>query len=376
MAAHRYFATTSKGLETVLSEEIRSLGGETIAVAPGGVSFSGDTELGYRANLWLRTAHRVLLFLSEFPASTPEELYLGVKEVPWPEIFSVRKTIAVDAAVRDSGITHSRFAAQKAKDAIADRFREKAGARPNVDLHAPEVRIHIRIVRDACTLSLDLSGESLNRRGYRGDPEEAQLRETLAAGMVLLTGWKGKTPLIDPMCGAGTIPIEAALIATDTAPGLLGRPFGFPHLSGHDRKLWEAIVSEAGEQVRRTGIPRIEGSDLSGEAVRNARRNARRAGLSSLVSFHERDIREFAPEGQPGIILCNPPYGVRMGKGSETEIFYRAMGEAFKKRCRGWTAYVLSGNPEATRHIDLKASRRFPLMNGPIDCRLLKYELY
>jgi putative N6-adenine-specific DNA methylase len=376
MSTRRYFATTSKGLETVLSGEIRALGGEEVAMGPGGVSFFGDTGLGYRANLWLRTAHRVLLFLSEFSAATPEELYLGVKEVPWPEIFSVRQTIAVDATVRDSGITHSRYAAQKAKDAIADRFREQAGARPNVDLHAPDVRINVRIVRDECTLSLDLSGESLNRRGYRGDPEEAPLRETLAAGMVLLSGWDGQTSLLDPMCGAGTIPIEAALIATDTAPGLLGRSFGFPHLFGHDRKLWEAIVAEAGERVRRAAIPRIEGSDLSGAAVRNARRNARRAGLSGLVSFHERDIGEFAPEGPPGIILCNPPYGVRMGKGPEAESFYRAMGEAFKKRCRGWTAYVLSGNPEATRHIGLKASRRFPLMNGPIDCRLLKYELY
>jgi putative N6-adenine-specific DNA methylase len=376
MSTRRYFATTSKGLETVLSEEIRALGGEAVAAAPGGVSFSGDTGLGYRANLWLRTAHRVLLFLSGFPAATPEELYHGVKEVPWPEIFSVRKTIAVDATVRDSGITHSRYAAQKAKDAIADRFREKAGARPNVDLHAPDVRINVRIVRDECTLSLDLSGESLNRRGYRGDPEEAPLRETLAAGMVLLTGWDGKTPLLDPMCGAGTIPIEAALIATNTAPGLIGRSYGLRHLFGHDRKLWDGIVGDAGERVRRSGIPRIEGSDLSGTAVRSARKNARRAGVSDIVAFQERDIREFAPEGPPGIILCNPPYGVRMRKGTEAEPFYRALGEAFKKRCRGWTAYVLSGNPEVTQHIGLKASRRFPLMNGPIDCRLLKYELY
>ncbi|HJX14417.1 MAG TPA: THUMP domain-containing protein [Candidatus Deferrimicrobiaceae bacterium] len=376
MGAHRYFATTSKGLETVLSEEIRALGGETIAVATGGVSFSGDTGLGYRANLWLRTAHRVLLFLSEFPAATPEELYQGVKAVPWPEIFPVGKTIAVDATVRDSGITHSRYAAQKAKDAVADRFREKLGNRPDVDVHAPDVRINVRIVRDACTLSLDLSGESLNRRGYRGDPEEASLRETLAAGMVLLTGWDCRSPLVDPTCGAGTIPIEAALIATNTAPGLIGRTYGFQHLSEYDRAPWEALQDEARRKVLRSGIPRIEGSDLSGTAVRNARKNARRAGVSEIVAFHEKGIRGFAPEGPPGIILCNPPYGVRMRKGAEAEPFYRALGEAFKKRCKGWTAYILSGNPDVTRHIGLKASRRFPLMNGPIDCRLLKYELY
>ena len=376
MSTRRYFATTSKGLETVLSEEVRALGGETIAVTTGGVSFSGDTGLGYRANLWLRTAHRVLLFLSEFPAATPEELYRGVKAVPWPEIFPVGKTIAVDATVRDGRITHSRYAAQKAKDAVADRFREKLGGRPDVDVHAPDVRINVRIVRDACTLSLDLSGESLNRRGYRDDPEEASLRETLAAGMVLLTGWDGRSPLVDPTCGAGTIPIEAALIATNTAPGLIGRTYGFQHLSGYDRALWEALQEEARGKVRRSGIARVEGSDLSATAIRHARRNARRAQFADQVAFVTRNIRDFSPEGPPGIILCNPPYGFRMRTGAEAESFYRALGEAFKKRCKGWTAYVLSGNPDMTRHIGLKASRRFPLMNGPIDCRLLKYEMY
>lgn len=376
MGTHRYFATTSKGLEEVLAGEVRALGGKEVRPAAGGVSFSGDTELGYRTNLWLRTAHHVLLVLSEFPAATPDDLYEGVRAAPWPDIFAVRKTIAVHATVRESGITHSRFAAQKAKDAVADRFREKLGSRPDVDLRSPDVRINVRIVRDACTLSLDLSGESLNRRGYRGDPEEASLRETLAAGMLLLAGWNGLTSLIDPACGAGTIPIEAALISTNTAPGSLGRGFGFQHLSGYDRRLWEALLAEADGRERRRKIPRIEGSDLSEAAVRGARRNVRRAGVQGLVDLRRRDILDLAPEGPPGIILCNPPYGVRMRPGPETESFYRALGEALKKRCRGWTAYVLSGNPEATRHIGLKATRRFPLMNGPIDCRLLKYEMY
>jgi len=376
MSTCRYFATTSKGLEAVLAKEIRTLGGEEIAAVTGGVSFSGDNALGYRANLWLRTANRVLLFLSDFAAPTPDALYEGVKAVPWPEIFPVQKSIAFDATVRDSGVTHSRFAAQKAKDAVADRFRERCGARPNVDLRAPDVRINLRIVRDSCTLSLDLSGESLNRRGYRGNPEEASLRETLAAGMVLLTGWGGNTPFVDPACGAGTIPIEAALLAAGRAPGLFRSSFGFQRLAGYDRKAWERMVAEAREQAQEAPKPQIEGTDRSGEAVRGALRNARRAGISGAVRFRTLDIREFAPEGPPGTILCNPPYGVRMEGGPGAEAFYRAMGEAFKKRCRGWTAWVLSGNPEATKHIGLKASRKFPLMNGPIDCRLLKYELY
>jgi putative N6-adenine-specific DNA methylase len=376
MSIRRYFATTSKGLEAVLAGEIRNLGGKEIAAVTGGVSFSGDTTLGYRANLGLRTANRVLLFLSDFAAPTPDALYEGVKAVPWPEIFPVQKSIAFDATVRDSGMTHSRFAAQKAKDAVADRFRETCGTRPDVDLRAPDVRINLRIVRDSCTLSLDLSGESLNRRGYRGNPEEASLRETLAAGVVLLTGWDGNTPLVDPACGAGTIPIEAALLSTGRAPGLLRSSFGFQRLAGYDRKAWGRVVAEAREQAQAAPKPQIEGTDRSGDAIRGALRNARRAGISGAVRFRTLDIREFAPEGPPGTILCNPPYGVRIPGGPEAEAFYQAMGVAFKKRCRGWTAWVLSGNPEATKHIGLKASRRFPLMNGPIDCRLLKYELY
>ncbi len=376
MGSRRYFATTSKGLEDVLAGEIRALGGKTVGTSTGGVPFSGDAALGYRANLWLRTANRVFLHLSDFPAPTPATLYEGAKAIPWPDFFPVRKTIAVDATVRDSGITHSHFAAQKAKDAVVDRFRERSGSRPNVDPLSPEIRINVRIVGDACTVSLDLSGESLNRRGYRGDPGEASLRETLAAGMVLLTGWDGGTPLLDPTCGAGTIPIEAALVATNTAPGLRRQTFAFQHLSDYDRPLWESLVAEAKETALPSAPARIEGSDLSPGAIRNARRNAGRAGVSKVVAFADRDIRELSPSGPPGIILCNPPYGVRIRSGPEAESFYRAMGEAFKKRCAGWTAYVLSGNPDASRHIGLKASRKIPLMNGPIDCRLLRYELY
>jgi putative N6-adenine-specific DNA methylase len=377
MAAQPYFATTSKGLEGVLAEEITALGGKRAAVSTGGVSFSGDRDLGYRANLWLRTASRVLLRLSDFPAPTPGALYEGVKAVPWPDLFSVRRKIAVEAAVRDSGLTHSHYAAQKAKDAVVDRFRETVGARPDVDPAAPEVRIHLRILRDACTLSLDTSGESLNRRGYRVEPAEASLRETLAAGIVLLSGWDGHLPLADPACGAGTLLIEAGLIATRTAPGLLRASFGFQNLSDYRPSIWASLVDEARGVVRRSGIGRIEGSDISVEAIRGAGRNAKKAGIPDLLLLRVCDIRGFSPGKPPGVILCNPPYGVRMaGEGEEVAAFYRAMGEALKKRCAGWTAYILSGNPAATRHIGLKASRRFPLMNGPIDCRLLKYELY
>jgi len=377
MGAHTYFATTSKGLEGVLADEITALGGKRIAAGQGGVSFSGDRELCYRANLWLRTANRILLHLSEFPAHTPEALYEGVKAIPWPDLFAVRNSIAVEASVRDSAITHSHFAAQKTKDAVVDRFREAIRARPDVDPSAPDVRIHLRIVRDACTLSLDTSGESLNRRGYRADPADASLRETVAAGIVLLAGWDGQVPLADPTCGAGTILIEGALLATRTAPGLLRASFGFQKHADYKPKLWSSLLDEAKDSVRRDVAGRVEGFDISPEVIRGAGRNAQRAGVSDIVSFQRGDIRGFSPGETAGVIICNPPYGIRIpGEEGGIEEFYRAMGEAFKKRCRGWTAYVLSGNPAATRHIGLKASRRFPLMNGPIDCRLLKYELY
>jgi putative N6-adenine-specific DNA methylase len=376
-SAHTYFATTSKGIEGVLADEIAALGGKHIAAGTGGVSFSGNRELCYRANLWLRTANRVLLQLSEFPAPTPEALYEGVKAIPWPDLFTVRNKIAVEATVRDSAIAHSHFAAQKTKDAVVDRFREAVRARPDVDPAAPDVRIHLRIVRDECTLSLDTSGESLNRRGYRADPTEASLRETLAAGIVLLSGWDGQAPLADPACGAGTILIEAALLATRTAPGLLRASFAFQKLADYRPKLWSSLLDEARDAVRRNGVGRIEGCDISAETIGGAGRNAQRAGVSDFVSFRRCDIRDFSPGEPSGVIICNPPYGVRIsGEEGGIEEFYRTMGEAFKKRCRGWTAYVLSGNPAATRHIGLKASRRFPVMNGPIDCRLLRYELY
>ena len=376
MATHRFFATTFKGLEEVLAGEIAALGGEDVSVGAGSVSFSGDMAICYRANLWLRSANRVVLLLSEFPAPTPAALYEGASGIPWEELFSPDRTIAVDATVRDSGITHSHFAAQKTKDAVVDRFRETVGRRPDVDAKSPEVRIVVRIVRDECAVSLDTSGESLNRRGYRANPSEASLKETLAAGLLLLAGWQGDEPLIDPACGAGTIPIEAALIAGNVAPGSLGRGFGFQRLHGFDRKRWEALLTEAREAARHPVPVRIEGSDIAPAAVAGAIKNAVAAKINERVLFNARSLRNFDPGEGPGTILSNPPYGVRLPGGEEVEAFYREMGEALKKRCRGWTAYLLSGNSAVTRFLGLKASRKFPVMNGPIDCRLLKYELY
>jgi putative N6-adenine-specific DNA methylase len=376
MTQQRFFATTFKGLEEVLAGELAALGGEEISIGAGTVSFSGDMALCYRANLWLRAANRVVMLLSEFPAPTPAALYEGARDIPWHELFPPGRTFAVDATVRGSGITHSHFAAQKAKDAIADRFRDTLGRRPDVDTGSPDVRIVVRIVDDFCAVSLDTSGESLHRRGYRSHPTEASLKETLAAGLLLLAGWQGAEPLIDPACGAGTIPIEAALLAGNVAPGSLGRTFGFQRLHGFDRQQWETLVAEAREAARRPLPVRIEGSDISPAAVGGAAKNARNAKIHERVLFAVRPVRHFSPGVGPGVILCNPPYGARLPGGGQAEAFYREMGEALKKRCRGWTAYLLSGNPAVTKFLGLKSSRKFPVMNGPIDCRLLKYDLY
>ncbi|MEW6720101.1 MAG: THUMP domain-containing protein [Thermodesulfobacteriota bacterium] len=375
-AEHRFFATTFKGLEEVLAGELAALGGEEISIGTGSVSFSGDMTLCYRANLWLRSANRVVLLLSEFSAPTPAALYDGARKIPWHDLFPPERTIAVDATVRESGITHSHFAAQKTKDAVADGFREALGRRPDVNTASPDVRIVVRILRDAASVSLDTSGESLNRRGYRAHPTEASLKETLAAGLLLLAGWQGEEPLIDPACGAGTIPIEAALIAGDIAPGSMGRSFGFQRLHAFDRKRWEALLTEAKETARRAKPVRIEGSDVSPEAIAGAIRNAGNARVLERIQFSAKSVRFFSPGEGPGTILCNPPYGERLPGGAEAEAFYRELGEALKKRCRGWTAYILSGNPGLTRFLGLKASRKIPVMNGPIDCRLLRYELF
>ncbi len=372
----RYFATTSKGLEETLAAEIVAIGGEGISAVTGGVSFSGDAALGMRANLWLRTANRVLRHLSDFFAPTPEALYDGVKAIRWPELFAVTRTIAVDATVRDSGITHSHFAAQKAKDAVVDAFREACGSRPDVDRLAAQVRINLRIVRDEATLSLDLSGESLNRRGYRTDPAAASLRETLAAGILLLAEYGGERPLIDPACGAGTIPIEAALIASNTAPGLLRDDFGFKNLHDFDPKRWTRLVAEAGDAVQPRRMAPISGYDISPVSLNDARRNAHNVGFSDRISFSVRDVSALAPEGVPGLIVCNPPYGVRLkGGDAGIEPFYAGLGKALKDHCGGWTAWILSGNADATRALKLKTSHRIPIMNGPIDCRFLRYDL-
>lgn len=371
-----FFATAAKGVEEVLADEIRSLGIADLSIEKGGVRFSGDLGVCYRANLWLRTAQRILMPVAEFPCDSPQILYEGVRSIPWTRYLTPEMTLAVTCNLRDSAMTHSGFVALKTKDAIVDSMRDSHGHRPNVDTVEPDLLVNVHLVRNSCTVSLDTSGTGLDKRGYRLETKEAPLRETLAAAIIHLSGWDGASNLVDPMCGSGTIPIEAALKASCRPPGLVRSGFGFQRWPGYDASLWGSIVREAREKALSELPEMVVGSDASSGAIRNARRNAERAGIAQFVTFGNRDIEEVSPPPPPGIVLCNPPYGVRLGEEETLKPLYRKIGDMLKRRFNGYTAYILTGNAALASCVGLRASRRIVLFNGPIECRLLRYELY
>lgn len=372
----KFFATSAKGLEDLVAAELAALGVGELKVERGGVSFHGQLEDGCKACLWLRTASRVLLVLAEFPCASPDELYAGVRTIEWPLYLNPEMTMAVDSVLRDSAMTHSGFVALKAKDAIVDSIRDKFGRRPDVDTKSPDLQINVHLAKNSCTVSLDMAGDPLDRRGYRLDRNKAPLRENMAAALVAFSGWTGEVPFYDPMCGSGTIVIEAALQAANVAPGLLRERFGFQNWPGHDPTRWRNLLTEAKDLRKRELAVRLRGFDRSPGSIEMAKQNAARAGVGQLTSFTAADISTFEPAASPATIIFNPPYGDRMGDLAELAGLYRTFGDILKKRCAGSTAYILCGNSELAKHIGLKATRRIPVWNGPIECRLLKYEMY
>jgi putative N6-adenine-specific DNA methylase len=374
MATPGIFATCGRGIEPVLAGELRDLGAPRIEPGRGGVAFTGDRALLYRANLWLRTAVRVLCPVLEAAVTSPEELYDAVQTVDWSRYLTPDHTLAVDCNVRDSRITHSKYAALKTKDAICDQFVERFGKRPSVDVERPMVGLNLHIYRDQAVLSLDSSGASLHKRGYRPIQTRAPLNEALAAALVLLTSWQGDTPLVDPLCGSGTLCIEATWIATRRPPGLTRRHFGFQGWMDYDVELWTQLRDEARHGVQKQLRAPVVGSDVRRDAITFAQGNARAAGIGHLTRFEVRDVRDFQPPaGPPGVILCNPPYGERIGEEKELRGLYRTLGETFRQRCAGWAAFVFTGNAALAKEIGLRPVREVPLFNGKIPCRLLQF---
>ncbi len=382
VARYEFFATTAKGLEGLLAGELRELGAEGVALARAGVSFAGALEVAYRACLWSRVANRVLLPLTSFRAETADALYAGVRSVSWADHVSPRGTLAVDCATSQSRLLHSHYAALKTKDAIVDQMRERTGVRPSVDVSRPDVRVNLYLNRDRAVISVDLSGESLHRRAYRVKGVPAPLKETLAAAILLLAEWPqlahAGAPLIDPMCGSGTLPLEAALMAADVAPGLRRADFGFARWRGHQPDVWQRLRAEAMEREIREPrkLPVIRGADIHAGAVRNALANVERAGLRGRVHVEKCALADSTPpprrHGTGGLFVVNPPYGERQGAIEALVPLYAELGDVLRRRFTGWTGYVLAGAPQLAKHIGLRVARRFILYNGAIECRLLQ----
>jgi len=383
-AARPLFATAPKGIPSLLIEELAALGAADVRESVAGAAFSGDLALAYRVCLWSRLASRVLLPLAaDLPATDGDTLYAGVRALPWEDHLAAEGTLAVDFTARRSRLSHSRFGAQKVKDAIVDRLRDLTGTRPSVDRMAPDLRINVHLDRDRATVSLDLSGDSLHRRGYRREPVAAPLKENLAAAILVRAGWPAVAEeggsLVDPMCGSGTLLVEAALMAGDIAPGLLRSRFGFQGWKGHDAALWEALMTEA--QVRRSAgearIPGLWGRDADPAAVRAARVNADAAGLAGRIDFERGALADLVPPpgAPPGLVVVNPPYGQRLGEARELADLYRVLGERLRAGFSGWHAAVFTGNPELGKSMGLRARRQHALYNGAIACKLLHFDV-
>ncbi|MHC2993060.1 THUMP domain-containing protein [Pontibacter sp. HJ8] len=369
-------ATTLSGLEEVLAEELRALDVEYIKVGNRAVSFSGSQRQMYEANLWCRTAIRILKPIRNFKARDEKDLYEQVQKTNWSEYLDLKQTFAIDAVVSHSTFEHSLFVAQLTKDAIVDQFRKATGERPSVDRIRPDVRLNLHMHENMVTLSLDSSGDSLHRRGYRLQTNVAPLNEVLAAGIIGLSGWDKKSPFVDPMCGSGTFLIEAAMMAQNIAPGIFRRdPFAFENWKDYNKELFEMVWKTAEVKEKREPQATIIGYDIDADYIAAARANIENAGLEHVIKIEEADFFETAAPANQGVLVMNPPYNERIVSDDINEL-YKQIGDTLKNSYQGFDAFVLTGNLDAAKNIGLRASRRTPLYNGAIDCRLLKYELY
>lgn len=379
----RYAATCPKGVEPLLVAELTALGASDVRESRAAVTFSGPLEIGYRACLWSRLASRILLTLAEFPAATAEELYDGVAQVAWEEHISPDGTLAVDAVGSTAGLTHSGFAARKVKDAVVDRIREIAGRRPSVDFDAPDVRLNLRLHKERGTLSIDFAGAPLHERGYRapGEQAAAPLKENLAAAILVRAGWpqiaaRGGS-LLDPMCGSGTLLLEGALIAADQAPGLLRAHWGFDRWLGHDETLFASLLSEADDRAEagRESFPLIAGWDSDPAAVALALGCVKRAGFRDHIRVEVRDLAHFEAPGDatPGLVVTNPPYGIRLGAGEDLSGLYALLGTRLAEGFSGWDAAIFTNDADLSRATGLRSSSAHTLYNGAVEAKVYRF---
>ncbi|MBI3273296.1 MAG: RNA methyltransferase [Planctomycetes bacterium] len=374
-AAREYFVACPPGLDGVVAGELAALGATDRQLLGTGVRCMADAGMRYRANLWLRAAIRVLEPVLKADTPDPKALYEAVRSIDWSRYMSGRQTLSVDCRVQDSALTHSKYAALTVKDAIVDQFRDRTGSRPNVDTQAADLPLHLYVHRNRATLSLDTSGTTLHKRGYRGAMVRSPLNEALAAGILYLTRWDRASALADPMCGSGTLPIEAAMLAARRAPGLLRTRFPFEGWPDFDAAAWSTARAEA----RALALPELPfplyASDHHAGALDLARQAARAAGVEPLVRFTVADVGEFAAEAPLRMMVLNPPYGERLDAETDLPELYRKLGGAFR-RFPGATAWVLSGNASLTRFLGMRATKQVKLLNGTIECRLLRYEVF
>jgi len=371
-------AKTFKGLEEVLAQELIELGANDVQLERRAVSFRGDKALLYRANFCLRTASRVLVPIASFKAKDTDDLYKQLKRLNWSQWMRVDSSFAIDATVYSESFRNSRFVTYRVKDAIADYWLERENKRPNVQVENPDLLINVHIANEQVTVSLDSSGDSLHKRGYRVANTEAPINEVLAAGMLLMAGWKGQCDFYDPMCGSGTLPIEAALIARNIAPGVFRQSFAFEKWVDFDADLWSEIYNDDSQE--RDFEHKIYGSDASFYAIQQAMKNVKSAGVAHDVSLRQIRLEELK-EGNElktgnALVMINPPYGERLASNKDMEELYGKIGTALKHQFTGATAWIISSNAAAMKCIGLKPSRKVHLLNGELDCQFNQYELF
>jgi putative N6-adenine-specific DNA methylase len=373
---NQYFATVARGLETLAVQELEQLGASQVEPGFCGVSFSGDQTLLYRVNLWARLPFRILMKLHEFPCQDAEDLYQGVRSIDWSAYLMPEMTLAVSATGKTKQLNHTHFTALQVKNAIVDQQQDEFGDRSDVELQSPDLQINLHLDGDRATVSLDSSGESLHRRGYRSAVGFAPLKESLAAALIQLSGWQPEQCFYDPLCGSGTLPLEASLKALNVAPGLFRERFGFETWMDADLTLLDGLTQAAKASQRSELLAPIWGSDRDSSVIAQATVNATQCGVSQHVHFTTLDLSEVVAPADQGVLFCNPPYGERLGRNSDLGAFYKRLGNVLKQQFKGWTAFVLSGNKELAQSIGLRSSQRFAIYNGTLPCQLMKYELY